>query len=207
MKTKIYNLIIIDQSGSKESIKQQAISGVNETIQTIRSAQRQYSDQQHYLSLETFNSDAVKTIFDRVEVESVKELDNKSYVPDCCTPLYDAMGFSINKLRKFVTENDKVLVTIITDGYENASKEYDVSAIKALVEGLKDARWCFTYIGANQDVEEVASSFSVTNVLKFDSTEKGTEHMFAKESKARSRFFSLISNGCNLFSDNYFEEE
>ena len=39
MKTRIFNLIIIDESGSMWSIKQQAINSVNETIQTIRAAQ------------------------------------------------------------------------------------------------------------------------------------------------------------------------
>jgi hypothetical protein len=40
MKTRIFNLIILDESGSMSSIEQEAISGVNETIQTIRAAQR-----------------------------------------------------------------------------------------------------------------------------------------------------------------------
>ena len=46
MKTKIFNLIILDESGSMESIKQQAITGVNETIQTIRNAQKQHEEQE-----------------------------------------------------------------------------------------------------------------------------------------------------------------
>ena len=45
MKTKIYNLIIIDESGSMQSIKQPTIDSVNETIQTIRSAQKKHENQ------------------------------------------------------------------------------------------------------------------------------------------------------------------
>lgn len=60
MKTKIFNLIILDESGSMESIKQQAITGVNETIQTIRNAQKQHEEQEHYVSLVSFNSSSVK---------------------------------------------------------------------------------------------------------------------------------------------------
>ena len=62
MKTRIFNLIILDESGSMYSIKNLAVTGVNETVQTIKSAQEQYEDQEHLVSLVTFNSKSVKTI-------------------------------------------------------------------------------------------------------------------------------------------------
>ena len=65
MTTKIFNLIIIDESGSMQSIKREAIDSVNETIQTIRSAQNKHDDQEHYVSLITFNDD-VKTVYECV---------------------------------------------------------------------------------------------------------------------------------------------
>ena len=91
MKTRIFNLIIIDESGSMCSIKKEAIDSVNETIQTIRSAQKKHEGQEHYVSLVTFNDD-VKTVYDCVNVDEVKELNAETYRPDCCTALYDAMG-------------------------------------------------------------------------------------------------------------------
>ena len=161
MKTRIFNLIIIDESGSMWSIKKEAINSVNETIQTIRAAQKKHEEQVHYISLVTFNDD-VKTIYDCVRADEVKELTADTYLPDCCTALYDAMGISLNALRKNVAENDKVLVTIVTDGYENASKEYNGKAIKALVDELKAKNWIFAYIGANQDVEKVAATIGTS---------------------------------------------
>ena len=41
----------------------------------------------------------------------------ETYQPDCCTALYDALGISLGALRKKVAEDDKVLVTVVTDGY------------------------------------------------------------------------------------------
>ena len=73
MKTRIFDLIIIDESGSMQSIKKQAIDSVNETIQTICSAQKKHEDQEHYVSLVTFNDD-VKTVHDCVPVSEVTEL-------------------------------------------------------------------------------------------------------------------------------------
>ena len=192
MKTRIFNLIIIDESGSMQSIKTAAINSVNETIQTIRAAQKKYEDQEHYVSLVSFNDD-VKTIYECVSAEEVKELTADSYEPDCCTALYDAMGISLNRLRKKVAEDDKVLVTIVTDGYENASTEYSGKAIKALVDELKGKGWIFAYIGANQDVEAVAATISITNVMNFEATCEGTGAMSERLSKARKRFYGRLS--------------
>lgn len=192
MKTRIFNLIIIDESGSMYCIKKEAINSVNETIQTIRSAQKKHEDQEHYVSLVTFN-DEVKTIYECVSVNEVKELNDETYVPDCCTALYDAMGISLNALRKRVAENDKVLVTVVTDGYENASNEYNGKAIKALVDELKAKGWIFAYIGANQDVEAVAATISITNIMNFETTSDGTKEMTDRVNKSRKRLYCCMS--------------
>ena len=192
MKTRIFNLIIIDESGSMQSIKRAAIDSVNETIQTIRSAEQKHPEQEHYVSLVSFNDD-VKTIYDCVEVEQVKEIDDETYQPSCCTALYDAMGISLTKLRKRVAESDKVLVTVVTDGYENASKEYSGKAIKALVDELKAKGWVFAYIGANQDVEAVAATISITNVIQFEANPSGTQEMTARVNRGRNRLYESIA--------------
>lgn len=193
MKTRIFNLIIIDESGSMQSIKTAAIDSVNETIQTIDSAQRNHDDQEHYVSLVTFNNN-VKTVYECVPVDEVKELTTTTYRPRCSTALYDAMGMSLNALRAKVAKEDKVLVTVVTDGYENASVEYGGTAIKALVEELKTQGWIFAYIGANQDVEEVAAKISISNTLSFKATMAGVKGMSDIVSSSRARFYSDMSD-------------
>ena len=206
MNTRIFNLIVLDESGSMQVIKQQAIMGVNETVQTIKSAQKEYEDQEHIVSLVTFNSRAVKTVYDKVQAENVAELTEADYCPNCGTPLYDAMGQALNDLRQYVADKDKVLVTIITDGYENASKEYGGAAIKALVNELKSKGWVFTYIGANQDAEEAASVIAVNNVMHFQTTQSGTREMFAKERSSRNRWFDRVSRGIVEEEGKFFDE-
>lgn len=209
MKKRIFNLIIIDESGSMQSIKKEAIDSVNETIQTIRGAQRKHEVQEHLVTLVTFNDD-VKSVYECVPVNEVKELTAESYCPDCCTALYDAMGMSLNALRKSVAEVDTVLVTIVTDGYENSSKEYDGKAIKALVDELKAQGWVFAYIGANHDVESAAINISITNVMSFEASDSGVRSMNRKMACARSRFFDRIADG-NFSSaeanEDFFDKE
>lgn len=200
MKTRVFNLVIIDESGSMQSIKKEAIDSVNETIQTICSAQKNDEEQEYFVSLVTFN-DCVKTVHDCVSADEVDELTEKTYMPSRCTALYDAMGVSLNELRKKVAENDRVLVTVVTDGYENASREYSGKAIKALVDELKGKGWVFAYIGANQDVEAVASAISINNTMCFDATSDGTMAMSKKLEIARSRLFKAFKSDCYCAND------
>ena len=208
MKTKIYNLIIIDESGSMHVIKNEAIDSVNETIQTIRAAQNEHEEQEHYVTLVTFNNE-VKTIYECVSVEQVQELTSETYRPGCRTALYDAMGVSLNALRTKVADGDKVVVTVVTDGLENASKEYHCMAIKALVEELKENDWVFAYIGANHDVQAAAAAIAITNTLCFETTSEGVENMGVVCSSARTRLFDQMAHSCfcaKEANENFFND-
>ena len=138
-----------------------------------------------------------------------QELNGETYQPNCCTALYDAMGKSLSILRKKVAADDKVLVTIVTDGCENASYEYSGAAIKALVDELKAAGWVFAYIGANHNVEAFAAQISITNVMQFHADSVGTQMMSQRTNDARTRMYDRIADGCCCAADeneNFFKE-
>ena len=118
----------------------------------------------------------------------------EDYQPCCCTPLYDAMGFTLTSIRNYVKdiEDSVVVVTIITDGLENASKEYTGAAVKQLVEQLKGEGWTFTYMGANQDSVEVAFNLSIRNARNFDYSAEGTMAGMAKDTSTRMNFFGKL---------------
>ena len=193
-KTTIHNLLILDESGSMHSIYHQALTGANETIQSIRAAQEQYADQDHRFTFVTFNTVApnIKTVVDDAPIGEVKDLTGADYKPNACTPLHDAMGLSITALENKVKEGDRVLVTVITDGLENASREYSGKAIKEMVGRLREKGWTFVYIGANQDAVEVAKDLDILNSLCYCADEAGTKAMFAKQRRSRDVFYSKI---------------
>lgn len=212
---RIINLIILDASGSMESIYNQALSGVNETIQTIRIGQKEHPEFQQILTLASFNSgkNYLNVKYSAKPIDEVKEITREDYIACGCTALYDAMGEMISELKRKVTLEDRVLVTVITDGYENASIHWNGPQIKSLVEELRHEGWTFTYIGANQDVEAVAGSMGIRNTLSFDTTDEGTKEMFQKDIIARLRMvkgFKLAAtkgDKCLEEKDNYFGEE
>ena len=189
----IFNLIILDESGSMETIEEQAVSGLNETFQTISNAQKEHLEQRHFISFVTFNSKAIRKVMDRKPIDSNKKLEWTDYHPDECTPLFDAMGQSINELKMFVKENDVVLVTVITDGYENASRLYRGSDIKNLVSELKKKGWVFAYIGTNQDVDAVADEIGVRSRMNYEYSDMGARDMFRTEHRSRRNLYDRIS--------------
>ena len=211
---RIINLIILDASGSMESIYNQALSGVNETIQTIRIGQKDHPEFQQFLTMASFNSgkNYLKVKYSKTPIGEVKELTQEDYVACGCTALYDAMGEMISELKRNVTIEDRVLVTVITDGYENASQHWSGPQIKSLVEELRHEGWTFTYIGANQDVEAVAGSMGIRNTLSFDTTDEGTKEMFQKDIIARIRMMkgfklsAMKGDKCLEEKDDYFKE-
>lgn len=193
---RIYNLIILDESGSMDSIRAQALSGANETIQTIRSAQAENPDDHQMLSFVTFDQSygkpTVRVLIDNEKIEDTQNIGPEQYNPDGMTPLYDAMGKSITSLQKLVQEGDHVLVTVVTDGLENASRWYTAEQIKELVDGLSAKGWVFTYIGANQDSERTASGLGIRSSMDYEASAAGTGMMFDKMSSSRRAYYKKV---------------
>ncbi|WP_460765841.1 hypothetical protein [Niabella terrae] len=132
MAKKFFNLLILDESGSMQSVKEQTITNYQEILQTIRTSQKKHKEQLQNVSLITFNSDGIKYVFDKMPIDEIKGFSQNDYNPDAMTPLWDAVGKSVNDLARFLINkrNYVVLVSILTDGFENASQEYKSNHIK-----------------------------------------------------------------------------
>lgn len=195
--TRIYNLIILDESGSMDDIRMQALTGVNETIQTIRLSQKENPDDHQMLCFITFDHGPhtrpdVRLIIDNERIENVDDIKPEQYKPEGMTPLYDAMGKAITSLQKIVKEGDHVLVTVVADGFENASRCYNASQIKELVDSLIAKGWVFTYIGANQNSEQVARGLGISSVMDFEASVEGSEMMFRKMRSCSRAYYKKV---------------
>ncbi len=195
-KHQVHNLIILDESGSMQTIKKTIIQGFNEIVQTVKGIQKEYAEQEHFISLVSFNGLGMKVLHFMDPVGDLKQINHKRYRPNASTPLFDALGFGLNKLREELKnlQNYNVLVTILTDGEENASKEFTASAIKSLIDELKTEQWTFTYIGADHDVESMAFSISIENTMVFKKNEADIKAMFDLEKSARASYSEKIRN-------------
>ncbi len=108
-----------------------------------------------------------------------------NYRPDHMTPLYDAVGTTLAATEGRVTgDKDGVIFTVMTDGMENASKEYGLEQIVAMIERLKKRGWKFMFLGADIDAYAVGRSlgFAAADTVQL---EKG--RMRAAFSASRSK--------------------
>ena len=205
---KVHNLIILDESGSMESIREQALTGLNETLQSIVTAQGKYPDMEQRTTVLLFDSTNTRYVFRNDTTDILTVLSRDDYRPNACTPLFDAIGKGISTVKSVFNDGDAAIVTIITDGYENASREYSLKQITHLIDKMKENGWTFAFIGTdNLDVESMAKNFHIDNHLAFAQDEKGTRDMFQKEMRARSACYDYLAEGEILPSGGYFKDE
>lgn len=197
----VYNVIILDESGSMSSIYRETLTGVNEVLNGIRKNQEEFPDQRHYVTIVTFEGNGVagvKVRRDRVPIGTVEPFTEKDYRPGGCTPLYDAMGKTLNEMEGLVGPEDKVMVTVITDGFENSSREYSGKIVRNMVERLRKKGWVLAYIGANQDSVEAARDLSIGNALDFEATPSGMQNMACMFRKASRKLARLVEDRVSL---------
>ena len=204
-KHQVHNLIILDESGSMNSIKKTIINGFNDLINSLKSIEKEFIEQEHFISLISFNSKKNNVIHFTEPAGKIITINKNNYNPESSTPLFDAMGFSILKLKHYLSDknNYSVLVTILTDGEENASKEFSLIAIKRLIEELKSENWTFTYIGTEHDVDKTSLNLNINNSICFEKNDIGIKKMFEIETTSRIKYSLSIRNGKKINNDFY----
>ncbi len=207
--SRVYNVIILDESGSMQSIKSSVINGFNEIIQSIHNEASKDNELEQWLTFFSFNGNGLKEQLPLTRVAEPVLLSDKNYRPDFLTPLYDAIGIVCNKVRA-TTEKDeqaKVLLTILTDGEENSSTEYNYEAVRSMISELKEKGWYFTYIGTEHDVRHVSLSLNIKSSLSFNKNSKGVSDFIAREKLSRSNFYDKIRSGKLIDPDeSYFDQ-
>lgn len=205
----VHNLIILDESGSMHPVRDVTIDGFNEVIQTVKGCAERYSDQKHFISFITFNGIGIDLKLFNEPVDTLPQLDRRTYIPQASTPLYDAMGLGMSRLSELLTgqEDYNVLVTVLTDGEENASSNYTGQEIKRMVDRLKGSNWTFTYIGTDHDVEKFADFIGIDNVMRFGKDPAAMNAMFDKERKARFMYAQKMSMNEDVSVDFYKNDE
>ncbi len=205
MKSQIFNLIILDESGSMDCVTRQTISGCNETLNTIRTVQQKFPDtQEHFVSIFAFQSGGrpSRYIIKNEPVDRVKHITANDYEPWGGTPLFDAVGSTLTDLKATTQHSEDAIgsVTIITDGYENSSTYYSQEKVARMIAALKEMGWNFNFIGANIDVEKVSHSLNIENAMAFDQDEAGTAKMFARERRSREAYYSRMEEANREFN-------
>lgn len=196
----VHVAVILDESGSMESCRQQTIDGFNEYFRLLKQDQ----DVDYLVSLTKFDacagSPTCREVFSAKKVEDVLNLDASSYSPRGGTPMYDAIGQTVNKIDGATA--DKFLVVILTDGEENSSTEFDKDSIKKLIATKETlGNWTFVYLGANQDAWAEASKMGIhtANAVNYSTAHMGATMCYTADA---TRAYAISGS---LRSSNFFQ--
>lgn len=134
-------------------------------------------------------------IHDGVNIKEVKDMTTAEYMPTGMTAMLDAVGMTINhvgqKLASMPEEErpEKVIFTIVTDGAENSSKEFDWETVRNMIKHQREKySWVFTFLGANIDVDRVSDNLGIDKMLskRYTASKIGTQKVFNAISKSLS---------------------
>ncbi len=203
----IYHLIV-DKSGSMSDCIEQTINGFNEQVSKVRELQQQFPDQELTIGLTTFNGEVYEHFY-QGNPEEVIKLTPATYIPGGSTALLDAIGVSVQHLENIVqyqpaSAATTVVVVILTDGEENASKHYNLKQINATISRLQETgKWTFSFIGATLDAAEVAVSMAIRRQNSFVFQKSNMKAgLFDRLSGSMENYLHKKRKGENL--DDYF---
>ena len=183
MKKIIHALLIIDKSTSMASYRSRTVEGINANMSALKAevdenteilvTQLQFSKtSNHSWGLAPAPESGTDFVFTQVgkNVTELVDLTEKEYNPGGWTPLLDAIGYGIEKVKAFHgdklgDENLKIIVTIFTDGEENSSTKWGRDEIKKMIQHFQaDNKWTFTFIGCG-DIDSVTATSATYGVL------------------------------------------
>lgn len=191
MKENLTELImILDMSGSMYELRDDTIGGYNSLIE-----EQKKEDGEAFVTTVLFNH-SYSVLYDRADIKDVKPLTGGEYIPSGMTAMLDAVGRAITSVGQSLAampeeeRPSRVMVTIITDGYENSSKEYTWDAIRAMIKEQREKySWVFTFIGADIDTMKVSGDLGIDSRLSKSYTKSadGTGSVYMSVSNAMKK--------------------
>ena len=188
----VHIYVLIDVSGSMESIRGDVIGGFN----TLLADQRAEAEDASRATVVLFDSvEPNNVVASGVPLREVVELDQNSYQPRGGTPLLDATGVLITRADREKRERadaglpaEDILFVTITDGHENQSTEFTRDSIKTLVEQRQADGWEFSFLSADLEAfdDAHAMGYDQKRMTHFSKSPSGTRSAFANTSQLLS---------------------
>ncbi len=182
---KTETVFILDRSGSMAGLESDTIGGYN----SILNKQKESGEAVNVTTV--LFDDRYELLYDRTDIRKVKPLTEKEYYVRGTTALVDAIGRTVSRFKGQASDS-KVVVIITTDGYENASREYDIRTVRKMIEQQKEKGWEFIFMGANIDAVNTGASFGIARNVNFHHDSQGVQTAYRSMAKAVESF---IVNG------------
>ncbi|NMB08627.1 MAG: VWA domain-containing protein [Tissierellia bacterium] len=156
-------VFILDKSGSMSGLEDDTIGGYNAMLK------KQQKEAGEAMVTTVLFDNEYEILHDRINIKEIRPITEKEYFVGGCTALLDAIGKTIHKIhntQKQIKEEfraNKIMFVIITDGMENASREYSYEKISEMIEKQKkEYNWEFIFLGANIDAIATARKVGIS---------------------------------------------
>lgn len=208
-KKKTYYHLVLDKSGSMESCWSEARQVIETQLQDLKRIQSESLDSEILFSYCAFNQ-ALQFSNEIMNVENA-EIDWSAVYPDGMTSLYDAIGESIAFIKKkagegLESEDSDVVMLILTDGHENASKKHTGAEIKEMIQaGEQTEKWNFLFLGAGLRVTEVTRELDRGNRNSYSFSKANMSETFIYVNEELEEF--VISKSKDQKKKSFFEKE
>jgi uncharacterized protein YegL len=205
-----YVCFINDHSGSMKGNREQSRTNFNEYLTSIKKHAKEI---QTIVSVIDFD-DTIKVDTENVLAENVEPLND--YWIGGMTALHDAIGYGISTVRKLMDrdprENKAALFFINTDGWENASSDYDYDSITKLIKEMEDTgKWTFTWVAEGLSKQEAhklsggLSAMSIGNTVSFDKSASGYKSGLHSTVRGVNAYYNARIEGATQV-DNFFND-
>ena len=196
-------VFILDRSGSMGGLENDTIGGFNAMLK-----EQKEKDGKVFVTTVLFDHERF-TLHDRLPIEKVPEMTAKDYTVRGCTALLDAIGYTIEHIKRihhYARREDvpaSTMFVITTDGYENASRHYSGPAVKKMINAQKKKGWEFLFIGANIDAIATARDYGIESdrAVNYHADAQGTQAVFQSVGNAVSQM-----RACAPLQANWSEE-
>lgn len=186
---KTYYHLILDHSGSMSNCWVPTTQAFSNQMVKINQLAKDFPEQEFMVSICVFNED-VKFPSWPERAGSGKLPSIETITPNGSTALFDAIGESIKKIQSIAgneIKNDEasVVMVILTDGYENASRNYSSNTVKSLMDELKSTeKWNFAFVGADFDITAATKDMNVSagNMANFSKSNMNGVFNYVEES-------------------------
>lgn len=155
--------VVVDRSGSMNSIYDAALSGVNEQVRILKQSAKKKGVGKTLVSFIQFDTE-IDTLTKNRPANELKEFKHGDFFPRGGTSMYDATHRAIQELKSYKTDASNVayLVIVISDGYENSSREVNASQLAQEIKTLQATdKWTFSYMLSNQDLSVVRNTLGL----------------------------------------------
>jgi uncharacterized protein YegL len=207
-KKTIYHFVV-DQSGSMSGSEGPTIEGFNSQLKTLQQLKSEYPDNEYIVSV-TYFEDDVMDIVKFASIEQIQMLSRENYRPGGLTALLDGIGKSIEAIRSKYNQEIKedlasVVMVILTDGGENASRFYTRNRIADTIKELDvTGKWTFSFLGADLNALEASENLNIReeNIISF--SKENYDGIMNQMSSSIRNYESMKNMGkmkSNLFDD------